>query len=252
MTTKPQVIHGTGAAMDELQDGSAQLILTSPPYFPDEMEGQFQGGFANEEKSEQLANEICRFAVSLRPIFNECARILADDGVFVLQTRDVRLGDRLVGVESIHRTLIEATGLVLYTRYLWRPRYVTHTRRSQLKAASAESMPRAFDPEVFLVFKHPGAKSHGQPAPDDVAMLEADIVTTPKGNLFAPHKYQAPLPMLEAIVRSWTQPDQLVVDPFCGGGSTLLVAYRLGRQAVGYEIDAKSVELARQNVEAEP
>jgi DNA modification methylase len=251
MTTKPQIIHGNGAAMDELQDRSVQLILTSPPYFPDDMEGQLQGGFAKEDKCEQLTNEISRFAVSLRPIFDECARVLADDGALILQTRDVRLGDRLVGVESIHRALIEATGLVLYTRYLWRPRYVTHTRRSQLKAAAAESMPRAFDPEVFLVFKHPGTKSHGQPAADDVAMLEADIVMTPKGNLSAPHKYQAPLPMLEAIIRSWTQPDQLVVDPFCGGGSTLLVAYRLGRQAVGYEIDAKSVELARQNVEAE-
>jgi site-specific DNA-methyltransferase (adenine-specific) len=56
--------------------------------------------------------------------------------------------------------------------------------------------------------------------------------------------------MLEAIIRSWTQPGQLVVDPFCGGGSTLLVASRLGRQAVGYEIDAGAVELARKNVEA--
>ena len=250
MTTKARIIHGNGAAMDELQDGAAQLILTSPPYFPDEMENQFQGGLANEEKCDQLANEISRFAVSLRPVFDECLRILAADGALILQTRDVRLGDRLVGVESIHRTLIEATGLALYTRYLWRPRYTTLTRRAQLKSVAAESMPRAFDPEVFLVFKHPGTKSHGQPDPDDLAMLEADIVTTQKGNLSAPHKHQAPLPMLEAIIRSWTQPGQLVVDPFCGGGSTLLVASRLGRQAVGYEIDAGAVELARKNVEA--
>jgi DNA modification methylase len=250
MTTKPRIIHGNGAAMDDLQDGSAQLILTSPPYFPNEMEDQFQWGMANEAKVDHMANEISRFAVSLRPVFDECARILAADGALVLQTRDVRLGDRLVGIESIHRNLIEATGLVLYTRYLWRPCYTTPTRRVQLKSAAAESMPRTFDPEVFLVFKHPGMKSHGQPDPDDLAMLGADIVTTQKGNLSAPHKHQAPLPMLEAIIRSWTQPGQLVVDPFCGGGSTLLVASRLGRQAVGYEIDAASVDLARKNVEA--
>jgi DNA modification methylase len=248
---KPKVIHGNGAAMDEVADRSAQLVLTGPPYFSDEIESQFQGGFADEDKCELMANEIGRFAVALRPVFDECARVLSNDGALILQTRDVRLGDRLVGVESIHRTLVEATGLVLYTRYLWRPRYVTHARRSQLRQAAAESMPRAFDPEVFLVFKHPGAKSHGQPAPDDLALLEADIVTTPKGNLAVPHRHQAPLPMLEAIVRSWTQPGHLVVDPFCGGGSTLLVAYRLGREAIGYEIDAKAVQLARKNIEAE-
>jgi len=250
MISEPRVIHGNGAVMDELTDGSAHLILTSPPYFPEEMENLFHGGFSNEEKCEQLANDISRFAVLLKPVFDECTRILADDGTFILQTRDVRLGDRLVGVESIHRNLIEATGLVLYTRYLWRPRYVTHTRRSQIKTSAEESMPRAFDPEVFLVFKHPGAKPHGQSTPDDLAMLMADIVTTPKGHLSAPHKHQAPLPMIEAIIRTWTEPDQLVVDPFCGGASTLLVANRLGRQSIGYEIDANSVELAIKNLEA--
>jgi DNA modification methylase len=251
MTTKPQVFHGTGAVMDEIESGGASLVLTGPPYFPDSMEEAFRSGLTDLDQCEQLAFEMTRFAATLRPVFVECERILAADGALVVQTRDVRLNDRLVAVEAAHRSLVEATGLILYTRYLWRPHFVTHPRRAQLEVAAADAMPRAFDPEVFLVFKRPGAKSSGQPTPEDVALLQSDIVSTPKGHLPAPHKHQAPLPLLEAIIRSWSRPGQLVVDPFCGGGTTLHAAFRVGRPAIGYEIHHESVKRAMKNLEAD-
>lgn len=46
------------------------------------------------------------------------------------------------------------------------------------------------------------------------------------------------------LVNWWSEPDDLVVDPFCGSGTTLLAAYESGRKAVGIEINEQYAEMA--------
>ena len=240
---------GSGAEMPEIRDGEAALVLTSPPYFPDELEATLGGGELLPEILEAADAAIREFAFKLRPVFSECNRILRPHGVLVVQTRDVRLEDRLVAVEQVHRLLIESLGLVLYTRYLWRPRHTTRTRGRQLLAARGAGYPRAFDPEVFLVFKRPGEAPAGSPLPEDIERLASDIATTAVGRLRKRHRFQAPVPMLESIIRCWSREGDLVVDPFAGGGTTLVVARRLGRRSAGYEISEETFVQARENLE---
>jgi DNA modification methylase len=40
----------------------------------------------------------------------------------------------------------------------------------------------------------------------------------------------------------------VVIDPFAGGGTTVVVARRLGRKAAGFEIHAPFVEEARRRI----
>lgn len=248
--TDATIFLGNGAQMREVRDEEAALVLTSPPYFPDDLESRLRQGELSEAEVEDAEAQIRDCALSLRPVFAECRRILRPEGAVILQTRDVRLSDRLVAVEQVHRMLLEALGFVLYTRHLWRPRYTTLVRRSQLLAAQRDGIPRAFDPEVFLVFKRPGRTPTGKPLRKDLDRLASDIATTATGNLPAPHRFQAPMPMLESLIRCWTRPGDLVVDPFAGGGTTLVVAKRLGRRAIGYEISGETYALARKNLEA--
>ncbi len=56
-----------------------------------------------------------------------------------------------------------------------------------------------------------------------------------------------PSAMCRMIVESCTQPGDLVVDPFAGTGQILVEASRLGRRAVGYEIDETRVEILEKN-----
>ena len=41
--------------------------------------------------------------------------------------------------------------------------------------------------------------------------------------------------MIWNLLERYTREDDLVVDPFCGGGTTLDVARDMGRKALGYE-----------------
>jgi site-specific DNA-methyltransferase (adenine-specific) len=54
---------------------------------------------------------------------------------------------------------------------------------------------------------------------------------------------QKPLKLLERIVRASSRPGSLVLDPFCGSGTTLCAAARLGREAVGMDIGALAVDV---------
>jgi site-specific DNA-methyltransferase (adenine-specific) len=55
--------------------------------------------------------------------------------------------------------------------------------------------------------------------------------------------------IMRSLIRDYTRPGDLVVDPCAGGGSTLIAAVAEGRHAVGAEIDPASCELARWRME---
>jgi site-specific DNA-methyltransferase (adenine-specific) len=55
------------------------------------------------------------------------------------------------------------------------------------------------------------------------------------------HGCQLPERLLERIIKVSSNPGELVVDPFAGSGSTLVVAKKLGRACLGFELSSKYV-----------
>lgn len=53
------------------------------------------------------------------------------------------------------------------------------------------------------------------------------------------HTTQKPLPLLRKLVEIFTDPDDVVIDPCAGSGSTLIAAAGLGRKAYGLEISKR-------------
>lgn len=64
------------------------------------------------------------------------------------------------------------------------------------------------------------------------------------------HKQQSPVALLLRIILSSTMPGDLVLDPFAGTGTTLVVAEQVGRPSIGIEIDPKNVDLIQERLEA--
>lgn len=64
------------------------------------------------------------------------------------------------------------------------------------------------------------------------------------------HPTQKPLTLMEAFVSDFTDPGELVCDPFAGSGTTAVACKRLGRRFIGWEKDPKFHAAAVKRIEA--
>lgn len=62
------------------------------------------------------------------------------------------------------------------------------------------------------------------------------------------HPTQKPQLLLDRVLRACTNAGDLVLDPFCGSGTTGAVAVELGRKFMGYEIDPIYAKLAESRI----
>lgn len=67
-----------------------------------------------------------------------------------------------------------------------------------------------------------------------------------------PHPYQKPEKLVERVIQASSDPGDLVLDPFLGSGTTAVVARRLGRRYLGFEIDPDHVRLALKRLAQRP
>jgi len=81
--------------------------------------------------------------------------------------------------------------------------------------------------------------------PDNV--LACDFASGEQGE----HPTQKPVRLMQALIELTTQPQQLVVDPFCGSGSTLVAAAMSGRRYLGIDSDKEYCELARRRLNSD-
>jgi site-specific DNA-methyltransferase (adenine-specific) len=63
------------------------------------------------------------------------------------------------------------------------------------------------------------------------------------------HPTQKPTQALEPLIRAFCKPDGIVLDPFCGSGSTLVAARTVGRRYIGIELDGEHFLTASRRVE---
>jgi len=59
---------------------------------------------------------------------------------------------------------------------------------------------------------------------------------------------QKPEALMEKIISASTDPGDIVLDPFCGCGTTLVAAQKLGRQWIGIDISPTAVDLERRRL----
>jgi site-specific DNA-methyltransferase (adenine-specific) len=90
---------------------------------------------------------------------------------------------------------------------------------------------------AFLEYRHEAAYLliKGNPA-FPAAPLPDVMDWTYTGNKL--HPTQKSIHILKPLIESFTQPGDIVLDPFAGSGSTCVAAKRTGRQYIGIELDA--------------
>lgn len=74
--------------------------------------------------------------------------------------------------------------------------------------------------------------------------LERSVIQVASCHGYAEHPTQKPEPLIERLIAYSCQPDGCVLSPFMDSGTDLVVAKRLGRRAIGIEIDERFCEIA--------
>ncbi len=120
-------------------------------------------------------------------------------------------------------------------------RYFTHAHETLLWARKTPKSKHFFD---YASMK----RDNGDKQMQSVWKLPAPAKWEKR---FGRHPTQKPEILLDRIIRASSKPADLILDPFCGSGTTGAVAARLGRRFVGFEIENEFLEIAQKRLEDE-
>ena len=145
----------------------------------------------------------------LRPAFNQMHRVLKDGGFAV----------SFYGWNKVDLFMDawKAAGFRVVGHIVFRKRY-----------ASSAKFLRYQHEQAYLLAKG-NVSLPENPIPDVIDFPYA-------GNKL--HPTQKPVEALRPLIEAFTKPGELVLDPFCGSGSTLAAAQKLGRDWIGIELDS--------------
>jgi site-specific DNA-methyltransferase (adenine-specific) len=227
---------GDARHMAQVRDGSAHLVVTSPPYWDIKNyrhEGQIGLGQSYEGYLTQLA------VVGL-----EMLRVL-EAGRFLCWVIGTRISDgELKHIPADSTRIFSQLGFVLRKEFIWvKPkgtqglwqRGTTQFLRDRPYPGYANIN---IQHEYILVFQKPGQV----PVREEHRLTEEFIkrtawsvwemaVSQVKG-----HPAPFPLELPRRLIQLFSYPGETVLDPFVGTGTTLLAARELGRLGIGYDV----------------
>jgi site-specific DNA-methyltransferase (adenine-specific) len=126
------------------------------------------------------------------------------------------------------REVARGLGRTLAGEFVWAKRTSEHEGNEQLLRVYETAL-------VFLREPLPEPSDADQPIVWCVATGYHD--PDARGEAFREHPNHKPFAALEPLVRTWSRPGDLILDPFAGSGSIPAAALRLGRDAACSELE---------------
>jgi site-specific DNA-methyltransferase (adenine-specific) len=250
MSFLADVMTGDSRSMPHVADGEAQLVLTSPPYFPVPLDPVLSEPVARQTRQNFVAREIGAFQKSLWPVLKECGRISCTGGILCMISADVGYGGLLHSVTGRLREGAEQAGYRLFTRVQLRP--ISYRRRTVGNLSTRSPRAFRFDEtvavEVFCLGEKPLPVCPEGFGRDELKSLSAPLWNMRPMGKRRVHPHQSPPDLLQKLIRLYSRRGDLVVDPFAGSGSTVVEAALLGRRGLGYEKDPVRADAAKKAV----
>lgn len=254
------VLHGDcNDLIPTLADGSIALVVTSPPY-AEQRAGHYEG-----IPEEVYPEYTVRWMAALWPKLTTDGSVLIvirphlRDGVisdYVLRTRLALRDAGWNECEELawYKPNSPPLGSKLRPRRAWESvLWFSRSRQPycDLKACGKASDRLGFDGSVKFAEDgvsektawHPCVESFGHGA--GTARV-TDVFVAPVGSEEpgVDHPAVYPVGLAEQLIRTFSQEGDLVLDPFCGSGQTLLAAKSCGRRYLGIEREERYVQIA--------
>eukprot|EP01035_Chromulina_nebulosa_P017401 gene17401-22950_t len=122
-------------------------------------------------------------------------------------------------------------GYKLIGEYLWAKRTTNQVKENSTKN---EVLLRVY--ESALVFQRLELVNNIKPLTINDKCIQWSVITGYHDqDTVHPHPCHKPFPVIEPLIRQWSSPGQLVLDPFCGSGGIIKSAQRVDRRVKGIE-----------------
>lgn len=244
--TKHTLINGDSRNMRLMPDKSVELIVTSPPYWQLKDYGTDEQIGFNESYEAYINN--------LNLVWSECNRVLKDGCRLCINigdqfARSVYYGRyKVIPIRTEIIRFCETLGLDYMGAIIWQKQTTMHTTGGGVVMGSFP-YPRngilKIDYEFILIFKKQGKA----PVPTPEQRNASEISKEEWNRLFASHwtfggaKQDGhiavfPEELPARLIKMFSFAGETVFDPFMGSGTTALAARNLGRNSIGYEINA--------------
>lgn len=242
--------------MSELEDNSVHLIVTSPPYWQLKDYGtENQIGFHDDYET---------YINHLNLTWQECFRVLHDGCRLCINIGDQFARSTYYGrykIIPIHTEIIkfcETIGLDFMGQIIWQKATTMNTSGG---GAVMGSFPHPrngivkLDFEYILLFKKQGKA----PVPTK-EQKENSVMTNEEWNTYFnghwyfsgakqdKHLAMFPEELPYRLIRMFSFPNETVLDPFAGSGTTAAVAKKLNRHSIGYEINPDFIPIIKEKI----
>jgi site-specific DNA-methyltransferase (adenine-specific) len=269
------VICGDAAeVLDDLPEHSVQAVVTSPPYYK-QRDYKSDGQLGHEPSPEEYVRR-------LAGIMTACRRVLKPDGLLWLNLGDKCLGGRLLGLPWRVALALTEFGWILRSDVIWHkpnampasltnrpttdheyvfmlsrgPKYfydadaireahVTFTDASQMKGGRGHFGKAGGTPEAGKNKGNPNLhRGRWDQAFHPLGRNKRTVWSIPLSKFPDAHFAVFPERLVENCILASTKDGDTVLDPFCGSGTTLIVAHRLRRHFVGIDVQREYCQMA--------
>jgi len=245
--TFQRIINGDSRNLSFLKNESIHLVVTSPPYWNLKRynENPDQLGHIDDYES---------FLTELDKVWTEVFRVLVPGGRLVCVVGDVCVSRRNFGrhlVFPLHAdicVLCRKIGFDNLNPIIWHKiSNATYEIANGSKFLGKPYEPNAIiknDMEFILMQRKPG----GYRKPNDEQRRLSKIdkhdfdawfrqIWNIPGASTRNHPAPFPLEIANRLVRMFSFYSDTVLDPFCGTGTTMIAAFKNGRNSIGIDID---------------
>ncbi len=227
--------------MDEIPDYSVHLMITSPPY--------------NVKKEYDKDLSLQEYRTLLKTVFKETYKKLVAGGRACINVANLGRKPYI----PLHSYIIED---MLDIGFLMRGEIIWNKASSASPSTAWGSWQSAKNPvlrdihEYILIFSKESFSRKREHKKDTIT--KEDFLEWTKSVWTFPavsarsigHPAPFPEELPHRLIQLYSFSDDVVLDPFCGSGTTCLAAIKHGRHYIGYDVEQEYVKLAKQRIRA--